>query len=68
MDAETIDHPEVNKDQNAVSTADPDGPKYLEVDSSFLPEVPKDHDVLDVRYRYERKPQKTSETVIRKLI
>ena len=46
MDTEASSHHELNKDQDSVSNADPKGPEDLDSDSSFLPEVPKYHEVI----------------------
>ena len=46
MNAEANVHPGVNKYQDVVASADPEGPKDMDADSSFLPEVPEDHEVI----------------------
>ena len=46
MDVEASDNPELNKYWYSVATADPKGPKDMDSDSSFLPKVPEDHEVL----------------------
>ena len=55
LDAGASAHTEVNKDQDTVKTTDPEGPEDLDPDSSFLPEVPEDHEVLGSGARYEEK-------------
>ena len=46
MDAESSDHTELNKYHDSVANADLKGPEDLDSDSSFLPEVPEDHEVI----------------------
>ena len=50
---------EIYKD--AVITDNTEGPKDLDTESSFLPEVPEDHKVLGIGSRNEGNTQKTSD-------
>ena len=61
MDPEASAHPELNKYQDSVATSDIIGPEDLDPDSSFLPEVPEDHEVLGAEARDEENTQKTSD-------
>ena len=61
MYAEEIDHPELNKNQDEVATADTKETEDLDSDSSFLPEVPEDHKVIGEGARDEENTQKTSD-------
>ena len=61
MDSEASAHPESNKYQNSVSAADIKGPEDLDSYSSFLPEVPKDNEVIGAGSRYEENIHKTSD-------
>ena len=53
MYAESSAHPEVNKYQDAVATADPEDPEDPDEYSSFLTEVPEYHEVLGAGARDE---------------
>ena len=61
QDAEVIAHPEVNKGQDTIATAYPEGPEDLDADSIFFPEVPAYHEVLDAGYRDDGNIQNTSD-------
>ena len=60
MHTEASAHPELNKDQDVVADTDPKGPEDMYSDSSFLPVVPEDHEVLFSGARYEENTQNTS--------
>ena len=58
---ETSSHTEVNKYQDTVATADPEGPEDLDSDSIFLTWVFEFHEVLGAGFIDELNTQKTSD-------
>ena len=61
MDTEVSTHTELNKDQDKVATDDTKEPKDLDLDPSFLTEVPEDHEVPGTGDIYEGNTQKNSD-------
>ena len=61
MDSEANDHTELDNDQDAVETTDPKEPENMDSDSSFIPELSEDHEVLGAGARDEENTQKTSD-------
>ena len=61
MDTEANAHSELNKDQDARETSDPNGPENMDLDSSFLLEVTEYNEVLGEEARNEENTQKTSD-------
>ena len=61
MDTEAIDHTELNKDQDKLTTADTKGPGDLDSYSIFLPGVPEDNGLIGAGARDEDNKQKTSD-------